>query len=371
MKHLFFSVFFALINFPQAKAQYCPDQELLKQNGYWIPGSGESTSGLSAVDAAKQKEVAHSIIESIKPKYAPKGMDIGYQGVYFNNSNLPENVNPGLHYFARFYFYKHLYCPYKKPDNPGTNSFLQIVINDFDLPFRNSFFVPTSPNEEDPFTDVFELLEQKPVFSNGIWQWTSGSEDFPYIDYYWVIAREDQAPFLHVTQIEFAEWLKEYYQKKLKKVESEYAEAIKSGEEVYSKLKSINEKEAANARDQIKVQAETLLNIDKNRFSNSLIEIQKILSTSDSNSLSQPARIDHVEGINGFKEFKNDNSLNNRWVIKPNPAYFNPKLQKSIPQFITVHFKIGQGENELVFKKAKEELYDVIDFDMLKSMLGK
>ncbi len=371
MKNLLIAVFFTLFTSLKVSAQYCPDIEAIKQTGFWIPGSGGSTSGLSASDAAKQKQVCDRIIESIKTKYTPKGMDVGYQGVFPNYSNLPANVNPGLHYFSRFYFYKHLYCPYKKQENPGTNSFLIVSMNDFELPFDYSFFVPSSSNEENPFTDAFDLLEQKPVLTYGVWHWTSGSEKTSYIDYFYLIAREDQVPFLYVTQKEFAECLREYYEKKLRKSESEYAEAIKSADEVYQSLKGMNEKEAANGRDNIKAQAESMREIGKRMTSNSLSLVKDILESTDANTLSQPARIDQFEGLDGFQGFKSDDSRTNRWVIKPNPAYFNPKLQKSIPQLITVHFKITQGENELIYKKAKEELFEAIDFDLLKSLLDK
>jgi hypothetical protein len=96
--------------------------------------------------------------------------------------------------------------------------------------------------------------------------------------------------------------------------------------------------------------------------------VDKILQTSDANTLSEPAIIDHNKSYFDFQGFVDEDHDYANWAIKPNPAYFNPKLPKSSPQFMTLHY---DDLDEDIFKIGTKELLESIDFAALQALLGK
>ncbi|MBN8575861.1 MAG: hypothetical protein J0L66_02920 [Cytophagales bacterium] len=352
-------------------AQPCTKEDILKQPGYWTPGLKSSTYGVAAADLARQQSIVANIIQPIQKKYAsPRGVDIIFGGAHFENSRLPQISKPGNYYYAYFYIAEHP-CVYTKEamENRGSSAYLWICANDFSLEFGHSFFVPTKPNEENPKTDAFRLIDQKPVLKDGVWYWRDGKGSTG--DYRWVISFDSKQPFIIITRKEMAERLKVYYQKKMKQSEDQFNETLKTNEETYQNIKKFNEKEATAFREQSKTFAEKMRSTELSMYGKSLAVVEGILKSSDSQALQQPAIIDAIKGFDQFEGFVNEDHMYAMFAMRPNPAYFNAQLPKSSPQFFTVHFSIGEFENNLLAEKAKEDLLKAIDFTVLKNMLGK
>jgi hypothetical protein len=56
-------------------------------------------------------------------------------------------------------------------------------------------------------------------------------------------------------------------------------------------------------------------------------------------------------------------------LIKPNPGYFNSKLPRSSPQFFVVN--LTGDDKEPVAAKVMNDVLEGLDFNALRSMLGK
>ena len=56
-------------------------------------------------------------------------------------------------------------------------------------------------------------------------------------------------------------------------------------------------------------------------------------------------------------------------LIKPNPGYFNKKLPRSVPQFISIY--VAGDPKDPIAAKAMTGMVNAIDFTLLKNMLGK
>ena len=70
-----------------------------------------------------------------------------------------------------------------------------------------------------------------------------------------------------------------------------------------------------------------------------------------------------------FEKFVEEGSLGSFYAIKPNLDYYNKKLPKSSPQFISIEYFLATGYPVYVGNIANIE--KALDFAKLKSMLGK
>ena len=92
----------------------CSQEELTKKPGVWKPGLQGSTSGVSAADLAREKEVVAKTFNIIKENYQPTGCVVSWSGVYGFNPATGKDwaANP---YGLGAYFLRYL-CD---PQNPG------------------------------------------------------------------------------------------------------------------------------------------------------------------------------------------------------------------------------------------------------------
>jgi len=355
------------------RAQPCTDADKLKQPGFWTPGIASKSYDIAAADLTRQKTIVDNIILPIQKKYTPKGIDILYGGAYVSQSRLPGHIPAGNYYYAYFYFLEHD-CPYNKEEMKSKHfgGYLSIIANDFGLEFGRTFFVPSKPYEENPRTDAYVLLDEPPVKTDKGWYWKGGGNNtYTTIDYRYLITTEGKSPLVHMTKKEYAERMKERFQKKMKEAERNYAEQLKSSEETYAQLKKLSEKDANTFKQQNDIQINETRATTKTFYEKQIPLVEKFLQTTDAKTLGEPAIIDHVKGEAGFSGFVKGDHPNAMWAVRPNADYFNPKLPNSSPQFFTVHFSIYKKEKETVHDVAMQELLKVIDFTSLKSMIGK
>lgn len=356
-----------------AAAQPCDLPTLLKQPGYWEEEQNPARSGIAAADLTRQRTVVSNIVQPPKKKYAPKGVDVYFHSAFFDESRVPLKVNTGNYYTVDFTFAKHD-CPYNKAkilEKLSEGRELEVVrihINDFAFTFSQSFFVPSEPYQENPMTDAFALVDDLAVKEGVAWYWGKGTGGRTGDkEQYWLITLDGKLPFYYVSQKEFAGNLKVYYEKKIKEAETNYANNLKTAEETYKQLKSISATEANKFKEQSAVQYKKQLEIDKGQYTKNLAVVDKIL-LSDEKTLSEPAIIDRIKGYFDFQGFVAPDHIYSSYVIRPNPAYFNAKLPKSSPQFMSLYFDIP---DEPIFKMANEEFLKALDFSALQAMLGK
>jgi hypothetical protein len=355
------------------QAQPCTHADKLKQTGYWTKGLEGSKPMVAPADLARQKATVNNIIQSIQKKYTPRGLDILYVGAYMDQSRLPSHIPAGNYYYADFYFLEHDY-PYNKEEMKSKQSggYLSIIANDFGLEFGRSFFVPSKPHEENPRTDAYVLLDEPPVKTDKGWYWKEGgNRTYTTLDYRYLVTTEGKSPLMHMTKKEYAERMKERFQKKMQEAERNYAEQLKSSEETYARLKKLSEKDANTFKQQNDIVMNQTRATTKTFYEKQIPLIEKFLQTTDAKTLGEPAIIDHVKGESEFYGFVNADHPNAMWAVRPNADYFNPKLPKSSPQFFTVHFSIYKEDKETVHDVAMQDLLKVIDFASLKSMIGK
>jgi len=351
-------------------AQDCDLATLLKQPGHWLPTRINSGSDVTAADLARQKVIVNSIAQPIQQKYSPKGVDIEPRSGNLGPNRIADHIPSGNFYTVDWTFVKHD-CPYNKAliDKKLSGAYgidvIRLHINDFAFRFDDPFFVPEQPNEENPQTDVLTFVDGMPVKEGAAWNWntvgrTGTDENF------WLIAQDDKLPFSYISKKEFAERLKVYYQKKIKEAEANYTTNMKSAEEAYENVKKFNAAEATKYKEQSAIQFKQQLEIDKNQYTKNITVVDNILKTDK--ALNEPAIIDNNKSYFEFEGFVEASHIYARYAIKPNLAYFNPKLPKSSPQFMVLYYNI---EADPVFKAAREEFFKALDFANLKAMLGK
>jgi len=365
---LFLIIWIGLTEF--AFAQDCGLETLLKQPGHWIPTRISSASDVTAADLARQKVIVNSITQPIQQKYSPKGVDIEPRSGNLGANRIAKHIPSGNFYTVNWTFVKHD-CPYNKAliDKKLSGAYgidvIRLHINDFAFSFDDPFFVPEQPNEENPQTDVLTFVDGMPVKEGVAWNWntvgrTGTDENF------WLIAQDDKLPFLVISKKEFAERLKVYYQKKIKEAELNYTNNMKSAEEAYENINKFNTAEATKFKEQSAVEHKKMLELEKKQYTKNITVVDNILKTDK--ALNDPAIIDHIKGYFEFEGFVEASHHYARYAIKPNPAYFNPKLPKSSPQFMVLYYNV---DADPIFKVAREEFFKAFDFASLKAMLGK
>lgn len=351
----------------------CDLEVLLKQQGNWLQGMPNAPYSVSAADLARQREILNSIVIPLQTKLTPRGVDIEVNNAHFPESRLGSNLAVANYYTLDFTLAKHD-CPYDRSQImkklAGAYDILpvRIHVNDFAFVFGQSFFVPTEENKEDPLTDIFVLIDEKPVKEGAAWYWKNGGGRKNTTTHMWLISMEGKLPFEYISKKEFATRLKEYYLEKIKEVEWNFSNNMKTAEESYQQIKGINAAEAEKFKEGSAIQYKKELDFGKGQYLKNIAVVDKILQTSDANALAEPAIIDHIKGYFDFQGFVGEDHDFANYVIKPNPAYFNPKLPKSSPQFMTVYYDELEEE---IFKIGTEELLKAIDFAALQAMLGK
>ncbi len=141
---------------------------------------------------------------------------------------------------------------------------------------------------------------------------------------------------------------------------------MKSAEEAYENVKKFNAAEATKYKEQSALQFKKQLEIDKNQYTKNIAVVDNILK--NDKALNEPAIIDQVKSYFEFEGFVEASHIYALYAIKPNPAYFDPKLPKSSPQFMVLYYRV---DTDPIFKAAREEFFKALDFADLKALLGK
>ena len=336
-----------LDNSASSYAQDCDPIKIVNAPGvYKGPGTG-SVSGIAKTDLVRQQAITQKFTKMVLDNYQPKGMNISYGAAHFSPAYYkPNGINTGNHYNANF-FLKYFYCNHenKMEEIVETHSIIEFAVNGWKYP--SSFFVRVDANEEDPETDVFGTIKNKPCWNNkGYWTMTDtvySGRDITHFHY--LVTKNRELPFVYMSKREFLEKLRVYYEKQIQVTMNTW------------KNPTPDEAEYAKTR----------IEGDESFYGKSIQNIDDFLANSSEEVLNEAATV--VGGgppseFEGFSESKYRN-----WVIKPNPDYYNPKAPSYTPHFIDVLFQIH--EPEVACMNAKNDILKIIDFKALQEIVDK
>lgn len=313
-----------------AKAQICSETVLAAKPGVWkaSPLKG-STTKVSPADLTREKSVLATVHKTVAANYTPTGLEARY-----SNSFGGTNPSAGKNWVADHYGYS-LYllaflCDPASADKSksyaavATATTLNIHVNW--LPHLNTLYA--AELADDDFRGYLKL-KRMPQKKNGFYYFGEDYEGDARDNIKtqtWLITYDDRLPFSYVSRREYMLLTKKRLEKKMRE--------DSAGKGFYDQY--------------------------LNRINSSLNESEA--------ELSKPAicRSNDEERFTGFVEEGTKNSF---IAVKPNPAYYRKNLQKSVPQFFTVAFKVAGSQK--IYAGNMESLQKAFDFNALRNMLGK
>jgi hypothetical protein len=323
-------------------------------------------------------KVLTAIHNFIFPKYTPRGTDALYNFIFANRMNL-EVKNHAYQYLYTIYFDDY-YCEdnilvKRKPPYLGA---LNIFANHPGVDFtRNVSGMFLTENER----DHYGWLTKMPVLKNGIWflgetsentQWESETKEE------WLITYDGKLPFEYVTR-------KEYLEKVKEKLALQLKESIAASKDVIQiRPKAEQEKEknemvemfvkgSARANKYLaeyktdEQKLEESITKNKEEYTQKLAFVEKQLNLPET-ELKKTAIITSLTNSD-FSGFAEENDQYALIIVKDNPAYFNPKLSKEVPQSFYLQWKFLNQIPAL--KQAYTDVMKNFDFAVLKNLVGK
>ena len=350
-------------------AQGCTPTSLLQKSGTWKEGLKGSTTGILAADLSRQKAVIAALHTMMKSKYTPVGVVADFGGSYGSpQPSMPAN-SYGYSIFPLNYF-----CEGSTIQTAHeTSTHFSIDINSFDAEIYESAqgdralaegfnTMPDMPSKKDGYY-VFKETDVSLGFGIG------GKRNT------WLITYDDKLPWSYVSKKEFLEKRKEILTAQMLESSSGFRDILKNKEIE----KGFKEKEYKNDAAKLerymrmdylstKDRYEKLLADNEKNFRPAFSKVESQLKMSAS-ELAEPAIVKKDPNDPLSYLFTDDGDPNGRVLIKPNPSYFNKKLPRSSPQFISVAM-VGNGKDPIA-AKAMADIMRAVDFDLLKNMLAK
>jgi len=328
-----------IISSKYLNAQTCTEDNVLNYPGKWKQGIQGSINGVAPASLVKQNENIANFVKRLQQNLELKGFDIHYSGVYgYPNPALVKNRKTDTYELSMALM--ELYCENGKVHAPHETPFwINICINKMPVEMVQSFFVQTTPYEEDLSTDKWATIESKPVKQNGIWVLKEnfiGGFGKSLYRYKWIFSYNDELPFRYVTQKEVLNRLVSYFEKKI----------------LYTKIK---------------------MEIDYT--TKMLGYATEYLANHSDQELNQPAII--RGGIisifsqyeDSRKAFYAETDPFTSWVVDNKPDYFKSSLPLHTPQLITVDFTVDERDEAVM--NLMDKVIAALDPNTLKSMLGK
>lgn len=350
-------------------AQDCTPASLLQKPGTWKEGLKGSTTGIPAADLSRQKAVVAALHTMIKSNYTPVGVRVDFSGSY----NSPQPKMPGNGYGYSLYPLN-FFCEGSNIQIAHeTSTYFSIDINFMDAEIYEAAqgdralaegfnTMPEMPSKKDGY---YVFKERDVTLGFGI----AGKRNT------WLITRDGQLPWSYVSKKEFLEKRKQILTAQMLDASSGFKDQLKNKEIE----KGFKEKEYKNDPVQLdrymrmdyqstKERYEKLLADNEKNFRPAFAKVESQLQMSAS-QLAEPAIVksdpnDHLSYL-----LTDANDPNGKVLIKPNPAYFNKKLPRSSPQFISVTM-VGNGKDPIA-ARAMADIMTAVDFNLLKNMLAK
>ena len=362
---LFLAVaFVALASF----AQDCTQASLLQTPGKWKEGLKGSERG-TAAELAREKQIVAAIHAMIKSKYAPLGLEAGFQGTY-NGSNPIMPINSysysiiPLNYYCEGHVLKTAH---------ETSTYFQIGINTFDVEIFDS------AQGDRALAEGYNVMSDMPVEKDGSYYFKDIDASLGFgqtgKSRAWLITSNGKLPFAYASKKEFLEKRKINLSSQMLASAAGFKDVLKNIEIV----KTSTEAEYKNDPEKlkkymklnyldVKAKYEKLLADNEIKYAPAFAKIDALLKMPEI-ELSQPAIVkrDPQDALSYL--FTDDDDAFGKVLIKPNPGYFNRNLPKSSPQFIWV--QVQGNQNERIAAQFMADIMKAVDFAALKTMLGK
>lgn len=349
-------------------AQDCTNESLLQKPGIWEETSG-SISGITSADLAREKKVEASIHFMIKSKYSPMGLKIKFGGAY--ESSYPDwPVNSYYYHIMAFRFY----CEENTIKTVTESATIfQIYVNKFNVDVYDTAQGVRSSAEG------FNVIYDLPVEKDGYWYFREKDENMGFgmsgKSSAWLVTYDGKLPFAFVTKKEFLEKRKinltdeMHHDAEVDKEVLKNLEIQKTFEEVEYKSDPEKLTKYMKGYNYTKDKYEKLLADIEKDYQPEFDKIETMLEM-PAEELSQQAIVKLDPNGKGYSYlFTDDKDPFGEVLIKPNPGYFNKKLPRSSPQFFWAH--VAWDPNEPISSKFREDIMKSVDFEALKSLLGK
>lgn len=340
-------LFLLLLNNIIVSAQTDCDLEKIKTApGTWITRADVNTGGLTAAELAAERKLIASIHQVFRDNYKPVGVTASHGANYDKISEIdPQHPNRYGHPYKYLLMNFPNYCKGGKVvKNDHSNATLMIGINNG--PYIGEYYDSIASDGYKTLGKDLIVNNRLPDVTNG-W-YAFGGPDARYTNdyFWWITPKGSQLPFQYVTRKEFL--LKQVA------IQKAYIAAAK---------KHWDNKELQNVYKQAGQWEYYLNQHNKNIeiLEKTLAAYQKDL-TKDEDWLNEWSIIksQFKDGLSRY--FFTELTDKEEFVVpvKPNPGYYNRKLPKSAPQFISIWLRVSDDENHSIkaMKKVIEENID-------------
>ncbi len=337
----------------------CDPEKIKTAPGTWITSPDQNTGGLSAAELAAERKLIAAIHQVFQDNYQPVGATASHGANYDMNSSEVDTRHPNR--YGHPYNYLLMNFPYycksgKMMTNDHSHATLIIGVNhgphighyydSIAIYDRNG---EVSSDAHDGYKTLGKDLivnNSLPDLSNG-WYAYGGPDARHNQDYFWWITRKgSELPFQYVTR-------KEFLLKQVAIQQAYIAAAIKLRDN--KELQDVY-KQAGQWEHYLGLHNKHIATLEK-----TLAAYQKDLAQDE----------DWLNEWSVIKSYFNDGfsryvftALSDREEfvvpVKPNPGYYDRKLPKSSPQFISIWLRVSDDENHSI-RAMKKVIADNID----------
>ena len=356
-------------------AQPCNAETIISTKGSWTKtrdylNAGNQSQIISRID--KMQKV-------LQAAYAdPRGIEVRW---YRNMVNDPLVINGSTPYQlnAMFQIY---YCLNENKIQLGdeTSTWMYVYANHFNwfMEYNHDFTVKKNPVYL--LTKKVGEMQGYPVFE-GIHNGTSntGTRYSRAV----ILTRNGQSPYVPVTQKQYLKAFLLFNEKKLPEALAGIERGYKiktDAEEEAEKQKTLESIAKNNKPDAVerrkaeylknyktdKQKKEEWIATTKKNYEEAMKPVQALLANSSEQELQQPAIVDDIDFLK-FKGFSTE-AKDGRQVVTLNPAYFDNKLPKYVPQFLIVYWRWEKNKASENFKNEMEANFN---FKSLQEMIDK
>lgn len=348
--------------------QDCTGESLLKKPGTWKESSA-AMQGITPTDLAREKKAVAAINNMIRSKYSPVAVNALANGGY----ERPESYMPvnAYTYGIRPMEY---YCDGSTIKTVGeTATYFQIGINHF---FDEIY---DTAQGDRALMEGYNVLSQMPRLKDGYYYFDEINITLglgvPGKSRAWLVTYDGKLPWAYVTK-------KEFLEKRKRNLSIQMAGDASNIKDVLNNIEIEKKyKETEYKNDAGKLQQYMRMDYlpTKERYGKQLAEMEakyKPAFNKIETMLKMPAselnalaivKTDPNDDLSYLFTMEDDPF--GKILIKPNPAYFDKKLPRSVPQFFSIYIR-GDHKNP-VTAKAMTDLVKAVDFVTLKNMLGK
>lgn len=353
----YFVFLFCFLAFLNAKSQDCEPAELAKIPGSWKSNKDGSIQNLSTADVTQERAVLAKIHESVKGKYTPIGGVLSFS----NSFSIP--LGEGKNWAANPYGQSMRFLEYvckRDPKNPQayvpnleTSAVVTFYVNQIsasqELGGAFNLF-PAELPEDHP--NGYFILEKCPKQQGDrlLWEVQIPSDRHSLGERVYILTYKDKSPMVPLTK-------GEYLKLKIPLLKKSHEESLSYHKEIDPDFDAASKRVFDQSLENLRAQEELIQSTEA------------LLESMSPEELSAPAILERGETKGEFKGFKEENDPDVFHLVKPNLAYFDPKLPKWVPQLISV--SINYDINEQINFENIQKLEQAIDYVFLQSLLGK